>query len=406
MAANAYSFESIMNILHVTPWKLTDLNGISKVVTMLSRKFLEKGHGVTVLAAGGENRLRIIETVETIVVHDIYLRVPYSKTAPVRALVAFCVFFPFTMYQLFQLLSRLKIDVVVIQFPLAHMFYFAILRIVSRWKLVLVYHGSDAHLLHSWSSKDRRLVKFLLETADCVVAVSKTLHEKVSTVFPGLKLKQSCVVSNGAPLDLIAQADPYKHEGAFPPNYVFSAGHLIHRKGFDIVIEAMRLARDHGVEINLVVAGEGEEREALTQLAGRSGVLRNLYLLGNQSHEQVLRLMKSCLFFVLASRAEGLPLVIAEAMACGKAVVATNVDGSAEIVQDGRTGLLVASDDAPSLAKALIQLSTDSVMRDTLARHGKERALQEYNWEAIANRYLTLFSQCGSSESPQSSGVK
>ena len=382
-----------MNILLVTPWKLTELNGVSKVLTMLSRQFRQKGHGVTVLLPGGENRLRTIETVENVLVYGIYLRVPYSETAPIRAIVSFCLFFPFTVYQLFRLLSRLKIDVVAIQFPLAHMFYFAILRVLLRWKLVVVYHGSDAHLLHRWSSKDRRLVKFLLETADCVIAVSKTLLNKVSTVFPELKLKKSCVVPNGAPLDLIAQAAPPKHEGSFPSDYVFSAGHLIRVKGFDVVIEALRLARDQGVEINLVVAGEGEERETLIRLADRCGVLQNLYLLGNQSHEQVLRLMKNCLFFVLPSRAEGLPLVIAEAMACGKAVVATRVDGSAEIVQDGRTGLLVASEDAPSLAQALIKLYTDSVLRDTLAKQGKERALREYNWEAIANQYLKLFSE-------------
>ena len=350
---------------------------------------------MAVLELQGENRLRVIETVENILVHSIYLRVPYSKTSPIRAMVAFCLFFPFTMYQLFCLLSRLKIDVVVIQFPLANMFYFAILRVLCRWKLIVVYHGSDARLLPLWSSKDRRLVKFLLETADCVSAVSKTLHEKVSAAFPNLRLKGSCVVPNGAPLDLIAQAVPLRHEWNFPADYVFSAGHLIRIKGYDVVIEALTLARGQGVEINLVVAGEGEERETLTRLADRCGVSQNLYFLGNQSHEQVLNLMKNCLFFVLASRAEGLPLVIAEAMACGKAVVATDVDGSAEIVQDGLTGLLVASEDAPSLAQALIKLYTDPVMRDTLARHGKERAWQEYNWDAIANRYLKLFSQCG-----------
>lgn len=384
-----------MNILHVTPWKLTDMNGVSKVVTMLSRQFQDKGHGVTVLISQGENRLRTIEKVSNIVVHGINLRVPYSKTSPIRAVIAFCLFFPFTVYQLFRLVSRLKIDVVAVQFPLANMFYFAILRVLCRWKLVVVYHGSDAHLLASWSSRDRRLVRFILETADCVIAVSKTLHGKVSAVFPDIRLKQSCVVPNGAPLDLIAHTAAPQLEENFPSDYVFSAGHLIRRKGFDVVIDALRLARDQGVKINFVVAGEGEEREALTRLADKCGVLQNLYFLGNQSHEQVLKLMKNCLFFVLASRAEGLPLVIAEAMACGKAVVATNVDGSAEIVQDGRTGLLVASEDASSLAQALIKLYTNSVMRDTLAAHGKERALQEYNWEAIANRYLKLFSQCG-----------
>ncbi|MDQ3233321.1 MAG: glycosyltransferase family 4 protein, partial [Pseudobdellovibrionaceae bacterium] len=102
----------------------------------------------------------------------------------------------------------------------------------------------------------------------------------------------------------------------------------------------------------------------------------------------------SCLLFVLASRAEGMPLVIAEAMACGKAVVATNVDGIPEILQDGATGILVPTEDPVSLALALIKLYSDTAFRGALAKQGKEWAFREYNWEAIANRYLGLIEEC------------
>jgi glycosyltransferase involved in cell wall biosynthesis len=140
--------------------------------------------------------------------------------------------------------------------------------------------------------------------------------------------------------------------------------------------------------LQLVVAGDGPEREKLTRQAHEQGVSDQLQLLGNQTHRQVLSLMKSCLAFVLASRAEGMPLVIAEAMACGKAVIASNVDGVPEIVQDGTTGIVVPAEDPVSLATGLMRLSSDVVFRETLARQGKEWACREYNWEVIAERYL------------------
>ena len=85
-----------------------------------------------------------------------------------------------------------------------------------------------------------------------------------------------------------------------------------------------------------------------------------------------------------------MPLVIAEAMACGKAVVATRVDGVPEIVQDGMTGILVPAEDTESLAAAMVRMYSDTSYREALARQGKEWAGREYNWESIARRYLCL----------------
>jgi glycosyltransferase involved in cell wall biosynthesis len=116
-----------------------------------------------------------------------------------------------------------------------------------------------------------------------------------------------------------------------------------------------------------------------------------VYFAGNQPHEKTMEVYRGCLFFVLSSRAEGLPLVIVEAMANRKAVVATKVDGVPEIVQDGSTGLLVEPEDPESLAAALITLYKDRELRDKFAQRGRERALKKFTWEVIAAQYLSIF---------------
>jgi len=300
-------------------------------------------------------------------------------------------FFPFTLYRLYRFLRENRIDIVLIQYPFANVFYFAILRRLCAWKLIVTYQGNDAHDLYLWNAIDQRLIRFLLMTSDCLIGVSKTLVSIVCRVFPDLQRKKSRIVPNGAPVDLITQADPVRLTTNVPSAYILTAGHLIERKGVDLLLKALKIARDRGHEMNLVVAGEGPERVNLVRLAEEAGISKNVYFVGNQSHEQVLELMKYCLFFVLASRAEGMPLVVAEAMACGKAVVSTNLNGVPEIVQNGQTGLLVEPENPQALAKGLITLSENPALRETLGYHGKEWVWREFTWDTIADKYLQLF---------------
>ncbi len=383
-----------MNIMLVTPWRPSLTGGISTVIARLTGEFRKKGHDVTIFVTDRENRLRRIETLDETSVYGMYLRSPVSSDHPIRAVIMCCVWLPLTMMQLIWLARRKRLDAIVIQYPLPAMFYFGILRGLAGCALLVTYQGNDAHDLSLWASWEQRLVKFLLEKADVVLAVSRTLLLKVQRVLPNLHLTRSRLLPNGAPLDVIISVEGSQVQADLPPGYVLTAGHLIHRKGIDTVIAALRVAKDLGVMIPLVIAGDGPERESLMRQSHEQGVSDQIRFLGNQSHRQVLCLMKSCLFFVLASRAEGMPLVIAEAMACGKAIVASNVDGVPEIVQDGATGMLVPAEDPQSLASALVRLYSDATFRDTLAKQGKEWAFREYNWEAIANRYLGLIEEC------------
>ena len=378
----------------VTPWRPSLTGGISTVVDRLTGEFQKKGHTVTIFVADRENRLRQIETLDETPVYGMYLRSPVSSKHPFRAVLMCYLWFPMTALQLLWLAKRRRLDAILIQYPLPAMFYFGVLKRVFGGALFVTYQGNDAHDLSLWDPREQRLVRFLLEKADVVLGVSRTLLSKVESVLQGVHLRRIQLLPNGAPLDVIEAVEGGNSNPGLPPNYLLTAGHLIHRKGIDIVIASLQEAKQRGVHLYLVVAGDGPERDALVRQAFEQGVSDQVRFLGNQTHEQVLRLMKSCLAFVLASRAEGMPLVIAEAMACGKAVIASKVDGVPEIVQDGTTGILVPPEDPGVLASGLIRLCSDATFRETLAKRGKEWACREYNWEVIANRYLGLINEC------------
>ncbi|MBS0169865.1 MAG: glycosyltransferase family 4 protein [Nitrospira sp.] len=377
-----------MNIMLVTPWRPSLTGGISTVIHRLMSEFRKQGHATTVFVTDHDNCLRQIETLDGCPVYGMYLRSPVSSAHPIRARLMCCLCLPSTLLQLLWLTRRQRVEAVLIQYPLPSMFYFGILKRVSGGALFVTYQGNDAHDLAMWDSRERKLVRFLLEQADLVLAVSRTLLAKVDSVFPRLCLRRRQLLPNGAPLDMIDAVEPAEVAGHLPPQYFFAAGHLIHRKGIDVVLSSLQEAQRRGVLLHLVVAGDGPERENLERQSREQGVAAQVTFLGNQSQRQVLALMKSCLAFVLASRAEGMPLVIAEAMACGKAVIASEVDGVPEIVQDGVTGVLVPPDDPLALAAGLIKVYSDGEFRDALAGRGKEWACREYNWEGIANRYL------------------
>ncbi len=383
-----------MNILIVTPFfrDQKQIGGVSTTVAMLSREFTKKGHNVILLVPGQTNRLLPMDSTEKTPVYGLCLRVPFNRKFLLRGFVSFCLFFPLNLFEIYRFTAKKQIQVVHLQYPLPWAFCFAVLRKICPWKLVVTLQGSDVHDLQTVGWDHRLLVKWLLKAADCVVAVSQSLLDKIRITFPGLVLN-NYTVPNGAPIDSPSvDEQPVSLSEGWPSEYILTVGQIIHRKGMDILIKAMKLARARGVVLNLVIVGEGSEQSNLSTLARALGLSENIYFAGNQPHERALKIIQECLFFVLSSRAEGLPLVIAEAMASNKAVVATKVDGVPEIVQDGSTGLLVEPEDPQSLAEALVKLHNDRELRETLARRGRELAVRKYAWEVIAAQYLNIFS--------------
>ena len=175
-----------------------------------------------------------------------------------------------------------------------------------------------------------------------------------------------------------------------PGQRLLFVGRLTAAKGLPILLRSVAaLAADHPA-LSLDVAGDGPDREMLTTLATTLGIADRVNFLGNQSEAQVRGLMRRADVFVMASFAEGVPVVLMEAMAAGTPVVATRVAGVAELVADDVSGLLVAPADPEALAAAVARLLADPDLRRRLAVAGRDVVDREFNLRHESARLVAV----------------
>jgi len=171
---------------------------------------------------------------------------------------------------------------------------------------------------------------------------------------------------------------------------VAGVGSIEHRKGFDVLLRALDLARDRVPNLHVVIAGstrgalaQAYERELLA-LARRRAL--PVSLLGWV--DDTAGLMAAADVFVLSSRQERFGLVTVEAMASGLPVIVTRADGSEETIIDGESGLLVEPEDPSALADRIVRLATDSTLRANLAAGGRRRAQEHYTLDRFVDRFI------------------
>jgi glycosyltransferase involved in cell wall biosynthesis len=145
----------------------------------------------------------------------------------------------------------------------------------------------------------------------------------------------------------------------------------------------------------LVLAGEGPETTALQALARSLGIGDHVAFVGRTDRARTGALFAGCCVFVLPSRHEPQGIVILEAMAAAKPVVATRVGGVPEIVVDNETGQLVSAESPDELARGIMAV-LESPDRAAMAERGRLRAA-EFDWPLVADRYRDLYEQCAQS---------
>lgn len=168
---------------------------------------------------------------------------------------------------------------------------------------------------------------------------------------------------------------------------VLAAGRLHVNKAFDTLLHAM--AAVPGAVLWL--AGTGPEEARLRALAGELGLAGRVRFLGWR--EDVTALMRAADVFVCPSRHEGLGSIVLESWAHRCPLIATRSQGPAELISDGRDGLLTPIDDAPTLGRVIGGLLADPTRRAALAEEGARTYAREYSRAAIAEAYVRLFSR-------------
>ena len=169
---------------------------------------------------------------------------------------------------------------------------------------------------------------------------------------------------------------------------IFSAGRLDPQKGFDLLIDVAVKAKKQNLNWQFIIAGEGKTKDQLKSIAEKKGVSDLMHFIGFSYDIQTL--LKSSDIFVLPSRYEGMPNALLEAMAMGKASVATRVNGAPELIEDGISGFLVESENVDQLFQKLELLLTDNSLRISMGQKALSRVKNHFTINKMIDKLEAL----------------
>ncbi|MFJ8630269.1 glycogen synthase [Streptomyces sp. NPDC093568] len=250
------------------------------------------------------------------------------------------------------------------------------------------------YALSSWAERTA------IEAADGVIAVSGAMREDILGCYPALDPERVHVVHNGIDTTLYRPdhgTDVLRRFGLDPDRpYVLFVGRITRQKGVPHLLRAVRHI-DPAAQVVLCAGApdtpeiDREFRDLYQELSRvRAGVHWIPQML---PRPEVIQLLTHAAVFVCPSVYEPLGIVNLEAMACGTPVVASRVGGIPEVVEDGKTGLLVPLDDdfEAGLARALDSVIGDPESAGRMGEAGRERAVGEFGWDAVARRTVRLY---------------
>jgi len=245
-----------------------------------------------------------------------------------------------------------------------------------------------SHALDSINQK-RRYTLPIRWLTDGVITNAESIRRAYVEDY-GLRSDIVTVVHYGIdpPLSIVPTQFPEAQTGR---QVILSAGRLSEQKGFDVLIEAASQLHKRRNDFVVLIAGDGNlEHRIRTQMA-EFGLEQIVHLIGFQSPLRSASAGASV--FALASRYEGMPTVLLEAMSVGTPVVATAVNGVPELIPDERFGLLVPPDDAAALAAALERFLDDASLARSVADAARDRVLQEFTVDGMVDRVESLFAR-------------
>lgn len=234
--------------------------------------------------------------------------------------------------------------------------------------------------VHEAEDKDPRLVRRVmalpLRLAEVVVMNSRTTSESLGAVTPALR-RRSTVVHNGVEPPATDPGPPQRGTRA----RLVVIGRLTRRKGCDVALEAVAVLLRRGIDVELELVGSpapgGEAfHQELVERAARPDLADRVSMPGYAA--DVWRALEGADVVVAPSLGESFGNAVVEAQLALRPVVATAVQGHLETVRDGETGVLVPPDDAGAIADAVERLLEDRVLADTVARRGREVALESF----------------------------
>jgi glycosyltransferase involved in cell wall biosynthesis len=338
------------------------VGGLQTVVQTLAKYLHEQQHEVRIVTNRYPVSLKATENIDGVRVDRLLLlqpRVDQLRRNRHDLFLASLYYGPASFRRLRNIFKQFRPDVVNVHFPDHQIPFILKLRSQFDFRLIVSLHGHDVERNfadnHSGNengalSQSAIALRSILKQADAVTAVSRHLLDRACLVEPAIADK-SHVIYNGINPARFEESKSYSHKRP----YILGLGRLTYTKGFDLLVEAFAKA-DARKQFELIIAGAGEEEQALKRQAEQLGLENDVHFLGSVSADQVVKLINGCSVVTVPSRKEAFGIVALEAFAAGKPVLATAIGGLKELF-DVLTKNSSANADYPNitLAKPTVQ---------------------------------------------------
>jgi glycosyltransferase involved in cell wall biosynthesis len=248
-------------------------------------------------------------------------------------------------------------------------------------------HGSDLH-------KDKRMLDKKVAASAFAVTISNfNKGEMLKACGDGLRDKIH-IIRCGIDSEVFLPAEQKNGKAPFRIICVASYEEV---KGHKYLVEACRLLRERGIDFVCDLIGDGPVRGQVAKQIAVANLQDKVIIHGSRKRQEVADMVRAADVKVLASvptaegKREGIPVVIMEAMASGLPVISSQLSGIPELVDNGRTGILVAPGDAEALAEALQKLYENPALCYSMGQAGREKVLREFNMKINVAALANLF---------------
>lgn len=385
--------EDLPGFMFVLPWKdITAIGGVNEVVKNLWDQIEQQGEFRPLLLVNSwDHALPHRKDEEGRTTIYCRLRFPWGP----RKFLSYLYHLPASILYVRRLLKHENVAVVNVVYPELSAITFAIIRLINLYKgkILLNFQGTDVKIAAASRGVTRLFWRGLLSSVDTCVGVSEHMRDEILSLCPRAT---AVTIYNGVNLAKFRAQGGIDHsfdaqlsEGP----YILNVGEFIPRKGQDVLIKAFARLAEEFPRFRLVLVGRsGPFLDVLAEITAQNRLTDRVMMVRDVPHSEIASFFEQASIFVLPSRGEGFALAALEAAAFELPIIATDVDGAAELVADGANGWLVPVDDVDQLAEKIRDLLSSPQKAKSMGKRNLKIASDKFEWSHAYQAYSELIS--------------
>ena len=364
-----------MNIALVSPYDYSYPGGVTTHISHLAHQFTRMGHRVRILAPCSDKKVITEDMI------PLGMTVPWPSNGSIARLTPSWRLMP----KIHSILKEERFDIVHVHEPFCPML---------PWMVLLQSHSVNVATFHSYYE---RSIGYMIAKPIVLdrlwgrihgkIAVSKPAMNFISRYFPG----DYRIIPHGIELERFPpEVPPIEEFGDGKANILF-VGRLETRKGVGCLLKAYKKVKKEFPLLRLIVVGPGDRERRDYEKWVKERKLKDVVFTGPVSDRDLHRYYHAAdIFCSPATGHESFGIVLLEAMAAGKPIIASNIEGYANVLNHNVDGLLVPPKNEEAVAQALISLLNDQALRHQMGRNGRRKA-EEHGWDRIAQRTIDYY---------------